>query len=221
MFFFCQILAQTKALLQTVFWTHRWITSQVSHLSSWISSTGVSVKTCRGNRWWKDLARWGAKTSVKPVRRHTTKNMSRCCERTILLRRTRNAVGSADHTYRTLYTLRATLCICRDTVDRSIPQETDLDLRRRPDDWERHTHTRTVAEWGETPFAILTCCSHIGCYLRHTERRLGILVCRRGAAVLREAWAGGQIKIRCRFVIGAELQTMFVTFEGKSTQINL
>lgn len=44
------------------------ISVKVTHLSSRISSTGDSVKTSRGNRWWKDLARWGANTSVKPLR---------------------------------------------------------------------------------------------------------------------------------------------------------
>lgn len=42
------------------------------HLSVWRSSAELSVKTCRGKRWWKDLARWGANTSVKPVQGSTS-----------------------------------------------------------------------------------------------------------------------------------------------------
>lgn len=42
------------------------------HLSVWRSSTELSIKTCRGKRWWKDLARWGANTSVRPVKGSTS-----------------------------------------------------------------------------------------------------------------------------------------------------
>lgn len=47
-------------------WVHQ------SHLSPRRSFTGLSVKAWRGKRWWKDLARWGADTRVKPWRDNTS-----------------------------------------------------------------------------------------------------------------------------------------------------
>lgn len=47
---------------------HLNVTVDNSYLSPWMFSTGLSIKAWRGKRWWKDLARWGADTRVKPWR---------------------------------------------------------------------------------------------------------------------------------------------------------
>lgn len=92
-------------------------------------------------------------------------NASQWCERIVLYFQ-----GAVNWTYRTLCTRRATLCICRGTVDRSIPQETNLDLRCLPDDWgNTHTHTQWLSEAKPSPLhspAAQTCEQLTSCWTK-------------------------------------------------------
>lgn len=93
-----------------------------SHLSSRCSSTVLSIKAWRGNRWWKDLARCGANTRVKPWRQHVThKQSTSWCfcglerkvllitEQRILQRQTHRLNGPIRRT--TNFTLHRKLCV--------------------------------------------------------------------------------------------------------------
>lgn len=177
-----------------------------AHLSFSRSSAELSVKTWRGKRWWKDLARWGANTRVKPGKDTGRGRIERLL-----------GSGEAGPTYRTLYTPQAAPCTWRDTVDKSIPPETDLDRWGRPGAWEtqqqqQQPHVRKRVGCQKQP--LLTCP-----YSRHAEGRFGILVCDRGCGVLRKPWAHTQTT-RLWVKAGAELsQPKLWNFSLNSTVV--
>lgn len=102
-----------------------------AHLSASYSSSGVSWKASRGKRWWKERAKWGAETKVRPVqeRRQTVRT-----EHIDALRKLVYGLKSRDmlRTYHTLYTPLAAQCIWPCTVDSSSRQEWVLVHQRCP-----------------------------------------------------------------------------------------
>lgn len=193
--------------------------NKLSHLSSWISATAVSVKTCRGNRWWKDRARWGANTRVKPFRQHATQTWVRARDSVVnaeFFGRNKKCNGTSwPDLPHTLHSTGNSVYLPRHCGQKYPPR--DKPGPPLPSSWLGDTHT--VAEWGK-PTLLQSPAAHTQPSLLLTPYWTKVWC---PGPSQRRCCAGGSLRADTQIKMGlsshwenavcfvrAELQTMFV-----------